>query len=103
MKKIKTLEDFVGTRAIVTLNKSAKPFYKNLGIEELYPNDDLTLVGNITEVSRHGILLQHHSNGTHAWLQAVQQLEEEKISLDQFYEDQVESLFIPWHSIAGIN
>lgn len=103
MKIINTLEGFTNTRAIITLDKSAKAYLKGLGIGELYPNDELTLVGNITEITPHGILLQHHANGTHAWLKAAQDQEEGKISLEQFYDDQVEPMFITWHSIVAIN
>lgn len=99
----KKLEDLLHTRVLITLNKSAKEFVENLWIPERTKGDGLVLIGILSEVTKHGIFFHHFPNGTVAWMKAVQEVEEGKMSADEYWEEHMEPMFFPWTSIVAIS
>lgn len=101
--KVKSkLEDLVGKRVRITLDKRAKAFHNDLWIADRFEQDGFILSGLLTEVNKHGVFFHHFSEGIVAWSQAKQAFEEGKLDEERFWEEQTEPMFLPWHSIVAI-
>lgn len=99
----KKLEDMIHTRVLLTLSKSAKEFHTNLYLSDRREDDGLTLMGILSEVNKHGIFFHNFPEGTVAWMKALQAVEEGKMTEDEYWENHMEPIFFPWHSIVAIS
>lgn len=99
----KKLEDMLHTRVLLTLSKSAKEFHTNLWIDDRHKGDGLVLIGILSEVNKHGVFFHHFAEGTVAWMNALQEVEEGKMTEDEYWENHMEPIFFPWHSIVAIS
>jgi hypothetical protein len=101
--KVKSkLEDLVGKKVQITLDKRAKAFHSNLWITDRFEEDGLIVSGLLTEVNKHGVFFHHFCEGLHVWAQAKQAFEEGKLDQKRFWEERTEPMFFPWHSIVAI-
>jgi hypothetical protein len=97
------LEDLVGTRVLITLNKSAKAFHEDIWIPGRTDNDGLTLIGLLSEVTKHGIFFHYFSEGTVGWMKGVEAVKKGDMSVEDYWETHLEPMFFPWASIVAIS
>jgi hypothetical protein len=105
MKLKKSLDDLLGTKVYVYLAKSVKPFIDDIYLadnKDNDPSDPLMISGLLVDVDKSGIFLHQFSEGQVAWAQAVQEMEEGKMTVEFYAENHIQPIFFPWRSIVSI-